>query len=112
MPFIDLKTSVDVSDKKADELKTAFGKAITALGKGEAWLMVNIDGEKKMYFKGLPGDIAIAEVSLFGRANQAQYDEMTAQTTSVISDILGIPSDKIYVKYEECAHWGWSGFNF
>ena len=112
MPFIDLKTSVDVSAEKADELKSAFGKAITALGKGEAWLMVNIDGGKKMYFKGLPGDMAIAEISLFGRASQAQYDEMTAQATDVISGILGIPSDKIYIKYEECSHWGFSGFNF
>lgn len=112
MPFIDLKTSVSVPQSKAEELKSGFGEAITAIGKGENWLMVNVEGDKSMFFKGAAGDMAIAEVSLFGKASDKQYDDMTARATKLITDVLGIPGDKVYIKYEECDHWGWSGFNF
>ena len=112
MPFINLKTSAAVSDEKADELKSRFGKSITCLGKSEAWLMVNVEGGKKMYFKGAEGDTAIAEIALFGKAGRAQYDKMTEETCRIISDVLGISSGRIYVKYEETEHWGIDGFNF
>ena len=112
MPYIELKTNVPVSKEKADSLKSGFGKTISALGKTESWLMVNVEGDKFMYFKGNDGDFAIAEVALFGKASPSQYDNMTEKTTKVISDVLGISPDKIYIKYEEVDHWGFSGFNF
>ena len=112
MPYIDLKTSVPVSDEKARRLKEGFGAAIRDLGKTESWLMVGIEGEKQLFFKGEDGDFAIAQIALFGRASEAQYDNMTADVCALISDVLEIGCDRIYVKYEEVDHWGFNGFNF
>lgn len=112
MPFIDLKTNAKVSAQQSDALKTRLGEAITALGKSENWLMVSVEGEKSLYFKGDAAASAIAEISLYGRASDAQYDRMTKETTAIISEILSVPADRIYVKYEEVAHWGFGGYNF
>lgn len=50
MPFIEVKTTEDLS-AVVSELKSALGDAITAIpGKSESWLMVNLVGEQKMYF--------------------------------------------------------------
>ena len=39
MPFIDLKTNIEVNKEKVESLKTSFGKIITTLpGKSETWL--------------------------------------------------------------------------
>lgn len=112
MPFIDLKTSAEICKDAEISLKTKFGQAITDLGKGENWLMVNIEGNKAMYFKGQEGNCAIAEIALFGKATDSQYDKMTADICEILSEELNIPVDRIYVKYEEVDHWGYSGFNF
>lgn len=112
MPFIDLKTNAKVTSEQSEELKSRLGEAITALGKSESWLMVNIEGGKSLYFKGSSDPAAIAEIALYGKASKSQYAEMTGETTSIVSDVLGVPADRIYVKYEEVDSWGFGGFNF
>lgn len=52
MPFIEVKTTEDLSAVAA-ELKSALGDAITAIpGKSESWLMVNLVGEQKNVLSG------------------------------------------------------------
>mgnify|MGYP003306448994 CR=1 FL=1 len=97
----------------AEALKTKLGKAITNLGKSEAWLMLEFEGDKNMWFKGRNDrPVALAEISLFGRASGSQYDKMTEKVTGILSQELGISADCIYVKYEETENWGWNGGNF
>ena len=68
MPFIEVKTTEDLSAVAA-ELKSALGDAITAIpGKSESWLMVNLVGEQKMYFQGSDAPCALFSVSIFGTA--------------------------------------------
>ena len=65
MPFIEVKTTEDLSAVAA-ELKSALGDAITAIpGKSESWLMVNLVGEQKMYFQGSDAPCALFSVSIF-----------------------------------------------
>ena len=53
MPFINVKTNVSVTEDKAESIKSLFGQAITAIpGKSEAWLMVEIESERRLWFKG------------------------------------------------------------
>ena len=53
MPFIRTATNRPVSKSTADEIAAACGKAIPLIkGKTEDWLMVSIDGDKALYFKG------------------------------------------------------------
>ncbi|MBE6864268.1 MAG: hypothetical protein E7495_06855 [Ruminococcus flavefaciens] len=113
MPFIDVKTNVPVSVDKADIIKTALGQAITAIpGKSESWLMVGIEPEYKLWFRGTRDAAAMVEVSVYGGASSSALSALTRNITDIITHQLGISADRIYVKYSETENWGWNGSNF
>lgn len=113
MPYIHTKTNVKVTKPTADALKAACGEAITLIpGKTEAWLMVEVEGEKAMYFAGSDAPCAYIEVKLFGKASDAVYERLTAKLCEVAAKHLSVSPDRVYVKYEEVEHWGWNGSNF
>ena len=113
MPFISVHTNVKTEKKTADAVKAACGSAITLLpGKTEDWLMVEVEGEKALYFKGSDEPCAIAEVKIFGKASASAYDNLTKALCEILSKALNVPGSRIYVKYEEVSHWGWNGGNF
>lgn len=114
MPYIEAKFSCTISDDKATALKTAFGKAIECIpGKSETWLMVNIEDNKKLFFKGDNSkDTAFISVAIFGGADAESYSALTAEMCKIVSDITGISPDRTYVTYSEYDKWGWNGFNF
>ena len=113
MPYIKTKTSVPISKEKETVLKAKLGSAITALGKGEAWLMLEFEDNCRLWFRGEQDTpLAMVEVSLFGKASEDQYEKMTKAVCALLSEELGIDPEGIYVKYEEVAHWGYNNFNF
>ena len=113
MPNIHLQTNISLSETTKDELKSALGKAIeTFPGKTERWLMVELEGNKTMYFQGSDAPCALCSVELLGSASDATYDKMTAVMTDLLSEKLGVAPDRIYTKYTEYTHWGWNGNNF
>lgn len=113
MPFINTITNKKISKENEINLKSQFGEAITILGKSESWLMLNFVSERNMYFQGDNSKpMAMVNVQLFGKATSSAYDRMTAKLTEIVSNELGIAPNQIYVKYEECSHWGWNGSNF
>ena len=114
MPFISTRTNKAIDEKVSAELKSALGKAITAIpGKSESWLMVENTGNCDLYFKGKnDGTIVFSEVKIFGTASNSAYDALTSELTKIYVDILGADADKVYIKYEEVEHWGWNGINF
>ncbi len=113
MPFINVMTNTAVSEEKKIAVKTALGKAITAIpGKSESWLMVGINPEYTLYFKGDDAPAAMVEVSVFGGADPSAYDKLTAHICDILSGELGIDSARIYVRYTETGNWGWNGGNF
>ena len=113
MPFINTRTSCEITKEKELAIKAELGEAIKLIGKSESWLMLNFEDNCRLYFKGdNTQEMAIVEVALFGKATDSQYDALTAKITEIISDSLSISPSCIYVKYEEVDHWGYSGFNF
>lgn len=113
MPFINTKYSQKITTEQEAELKTALGKAISAIGKSESWLMVGFEQECSLYFKGEKAEkIAFVDVSLYGDSSPAAYDKLTAEICRIYGEVLGIPADKIYVKYSPTDNWGWNGGNF
>ncbi len=113
MPFIHLKTNVKISDPKKTAIKSAFGSSITTIaGKTESWLMVELDGERTLYFQGDDAPCAIAEVSIYGSADERQLNELTGKICGIITRELDIDSERIYVKYTLTPDWGWNGSNF
>lgn len=112
MPLITAKASTEISKEKELSLKAQFGSAIELIGKSESWLMVDFKENCHLYFKGDDAPCAMVEVELFGKATDSGYDALTERLTEIVEAVLGIPKDRIYVKYSEIGHWGYSGFNF
>ena len=113
MPFIKVNTNSEVSAAQAEIIKSKLGLAITAIpGKSEGWLMVSVSGGQQLWFRGTPEPAAIAEVSLYGSASGNALSTLTAHITGILTDTLGIASDRIYVSYMMTDQWGWNGANF
>ncbi len=113
MPFIHVKTNASVSGAAAESIKSKLGTAITAIpGKSEGWLMVEIEGDRQLYFKGSDAPAAMVEVSIYGSASSNALSTLTSHITGILLEALGIPSDRIYVSYMSTDHWGWNGSNF
>lgn len=114
MPFIDTKTNVSVSKEKETELKKRLGEAIRIIpGKSESWLMLAIEGDVPMYFRGDDSQpVVFAEVKIFGNASSDTYEKMTKELTAIYQDILGASPDHMYIRYFGSADWGWNGGNF
>ncbi len=113
MPFINVKTNKIVSNATETELKSALGQAISIIpGKSESWLMVGIESESILYFKGDNAPAAMVEVSVFGQPNPPAFNELTSKICSILNELLEIEKSRIYVKYSATTDWGWNGSNF
>lgn len=111
MPFIEVKTNSEISDKTA--LKAELGQAITAIpGKSEAYLMVEISDKLDMWFKGSDEPCAMFEVAIFGGASDSAYDNLTKRLCALSEKYIGVSPDRTYVKYTEISQWGYNNFNF
>ena len=69
MPYIDSKITVQLSERKKEEIKSELGKLISTLGKTEDYLMVGIEDSYDLWFGGKRLDKgAYVAVSLIGEA--------------------------------------------
>ena len=114
MPFINSKVTVKLTKEKEEIIKSRLGKAIELIkGKSESWLMVGFEDNYSLYFKGIKSEkIAFVEVRIFGKADSQSYENLTKAICTIYEEELEIPSDKIYVTYQEVNTWGYDGFNF
>lgn len=114
MPFINSKVSVAMNQDKKEAVKKKLGQAISLIpGKSENWLMVGFEDSYDLYFQGNQDEpTAFVEVKIYGGASAAVFSELTGAICDIYQQELGIPKNRIYVKYEEVENWGWNGSNF
>ena len=114
MPFINTTTNKKVTKEQEALLVTKLGKAIEVIpGKTEEYLMLNLADEQRMAFRGKSdGEYAMVEVAIFGSSSPKALADFTREVTKVISDVLRIPADDIYVNYTAHDTWGSGGVNF
>ena len=114
MPLIDTKLNVALSREKEEILKRRLGEAISLFpGKSEYWLMLTFSDNCRMWFRGYDNfPIAMVEVKLFGSAEAALCNRMTATVCKLFEEELGISPDHVYVNYTFSDTWGWNGENF
>ena len=111
MPYIELKTNGKIKDREA--LKRDFGRDIAEIpGKSERWLMISVEDGCDMCFARSGKPCAVLSVSIFGGADDGDYERLTQRLTEDVSGATGISPDRIYIKYAEADHWGWNGGNF
>lgn len=114
MPFINSKVSVKTTDEQQKELKTRLGQAISIIpGKSESWLMVNLEDDCRMFFRGDDSEpVAFVCVNIYGNADEEAFGRMTAEITKIYGEVLGVKPDHMYIKYAASMDWGWNGSNF
>ncbi|WP_311375614.1 phenylpyruvate tautomerase MIF-related protein [Alloscardovia omnicolens] len=116
MPVIHTHVSVETTQSQREELKSIFGKAITAIpGKFETWLMCPFEDNMPIYFGGDDSQpAAYVEVNVLGRNPIARecWESLTEQIMAALNEVLGIAKDHIYIRYTATADWGWNGSNF
>ena len=114
MPVIDSKVSVTVSAEQEKQIKERLGQAISLIpGKSESWLMVGIQDNYHLYFRGDNSQpIAFVEVKIFGSSDRAAFEKMTKEITSIFGEVLRIAPDHMYIRYLPSSDWGWNGGNF
>lgn len=114
MPFINSKISTDITPEQEATLKTMLGQAIAVIpGKSESWLMVGFEPNYKLYFRGdNSAPTAFVEVSVFGGENRQAFSVLTGKICEIFKQVLDIPQNRVYVKYEATSNWGWNGSNF
>lgn len=111
MPFINTKVNFPLTKEETNVLKDKYGRAMSLMGKPEAYTMLVFEDNSNMYFAGKDdAKMSMVEIKVFGKANGT--DAMTAEITKILNETLGIDPMMIYVKYEECNMWGMGGSNF
>ena len=114
MPFINSKISVKLTAEKESILREKLGKAIELIpGKSEEWLMIGFEDQYKLHFKGeelTKG--AFINVKIFGKSEKEFYDKLTLGICNIFEEVLEIPSDKVFITYDEVEVWGWNKANF
>ncbi|MBM6980899.1 macrophage migration inhibitory factor [Bifidobacterium thermophilum] len=115
MPVIHTHVSVPTTKEQREALKTAYGKAITAVpGKSEGWLMCPFEDNMPIYFAGSDDKpAAYVEVNVFGASVPGSaWEQLTRQIMDALQRELGIPKDRTYIRYTATTDWGWNGGNF
>jgi len=110
MPMLSLKCTKTIPEALRKELSAAVAEGI---GKPEQYVMV-VAEEAGMTMSGEPGDAAYGEVRSIGGLERTVNRELTKRICSLLSDRLGIPSDRIYITFTSfpADHWGWNKSTF
>jgi len=111
MPFINTKVTTEITKEKEEVLKAELGKAITLIGKGEAYLMLGFEDNCRLWFGGKnDSDMAYVEVSLLGHITKENAGKLTTAICDIFQRELNIKGDKVYVKFSETDLWGYDSF--
>ena len=111
MPFVVARVNVPVSREQEEEIKSSLGRAIELVpGKSEQYLMVCIADECRIWLRGGETPAAYIEVSIFGNSDHCGYRALTFEVTKTFYNVLGIPAENIYIKYDDIHLWSVNGF--
>lgn len=110
MPYVAVKTNVSVDEAAAEAVKRGLGAAITSFfGKSEKWLMCSVDGDVDMSFRGDSSPCAFAETEVLGGLDRRECEVFCEKVCDLLTEKLGIPKDRIYVRFSPTENWGWNG---
>lgn len=111
MPFILSKVSTKISAEQEISLKQGLGRAIACIpGKSEKYLLCEFEDNCRLWLCGehdMP--IAYITVSIFGNETHIGNDRLFKEITKLFGEVLGISSERVYIKYDDISVWGVGG---
>ena len=111
MPFISVHTNAKLSEAQKENFKSAIGEAVSLIpGKREELLMLEIEDEKTMYFKGKSDGIyAAVTVNCYKNAPFEDNRNFTRRVYEILEQQWNIADDHAYVIIIEVPTWGTRG---
>ena len=114
MPFIMAKVNVPIGSEQEFKLKSRLGKAMELLpGLSEKYLLAGFESNQHFYLRGDNKEpIAYIEVSVFGNENHLGCENFSRAVTEIFFEVLNVPPQNIYVKFNDIAAWSVGGIFF
>lgn len=110
MPYIHASISEKLSDQQNSDLKSELGRIIGILpGKSESVLMLRIDDNCRMSFRGEEGECAFLAVHLYRNSPEAEKKKFASEAVSQICRITGLDKDRVFMTLQEHGSWVASG---
>ncbi len=111
MPFVIAKVNVPVSKGQEPEIKSRIGKAIEYVpGKNENYLLFGIEDDYHFYLRGDGSQkIVYIQADIFGNEDHIGFDRFGAEMTAVFQEVLDIPPENIYIKFDDIKAWSVGG---
>ncbi|MDA3847093.1 MAG: phenylpyruvate tautomerase MIF-related protein [Vallitaleaceae bacterium] len=111
MPYIEIKTTVTLSEDQKVALKSGLGKAITLIpGKTEAVTMVGLIGGVDLYFGGEAlTHGAYVEVKMYKATTRKAKVSINKAISDLLRTSIGVSPDNVYLTFFEQEEWGRRG---
>jgi phenylpyruvate tautomerase len=115
MPLIQVFTSAIPAPATSDKLLRDLSGALAAqFEKPEQWVMTCLVPGLAMTFGGTPAPTCFAAIKNIGKIAPAKSAKISADLTSRLSAALEVPSNRIYLEFNEATGhlWGYDGGTF
>jgi len=112
MPYLQLRTNIRIED--LDGFAQRLSRfAAEALGKNEAFVMVDIEDRRAMRFAGSDAPCAFLELRSLGLLEEAAA-ALSERFCGFLEKELGVPADRIYIAFASPPRsmWGWNRRTF
>ena len=107
MPYISFKTNHKLTLRQVNTIKSKSGELISLIpGKTEKALMIHMEDDQIMYFKGEETPCMMIEINLYKCAEFDDKKKLTEAMIQMIHETTKIEADNIYVIFHEFDHWG------
>jgi len=114
MPMLKIQTNISLPTEQRSAILAKASHAVAQLlGKPESYVMVSLEPEREMLFAGTNHPLAYLELKSIGlRAEQTE--RLAAELCDLVSEMLGIASNRIYIEFADAApqYWGWNRETF
>ena len=114
MPYLSIQTNVKVREAEQEALLKRASEAVAeALGKPEAYVMVNLSAGRAMMFAGSSAPLAYLKLKSLGMPHDAT-SELSAALCNFMHDVFGVAPERVYIEFSgpERHMWGWNGGTF
>ena len=110
MPYIKFATTKTLTINQEQSLKNSAGQLISILpNKKEENLMIHIEDNQVMYFKGKELDCMKIECQWFHHVDLEYQQEFVKKLMADVEKITKVPVSNQYLTIEEYDHWGKNG---
>jgi phenylpyruvate tautomerase PptA (4-oxalocrotonate tautomerase family) len=106
MPYVHMSIAKKLSEEQKESIKTSIGQLIEILpNKSEKVLMIRLDDDLQMYFRGVEENCAYINVCLYMTSPDQKKGEFGSAFVASLSQLAGIDQSNIFLSFSEYGNW-------